>query len=159
MLLLKFYSHSVTLNMSPPSFPPQERRPGKNLLSLQMHRPPPVGHTHHLIYSGNGPSSLLKQVSSPFQTIHIHPRFIQFLAHFRMHVLIPSLSCIIRKVWHRINSIIPLKSRSRKYTVSFIKKVTSWVWHALGADKATWKSYFSLTFLSNYSFLWILQCD
>lgn len=60
MLLLKSYSCSVTLNMSPPSLPPQEGRPEKNLFRPQIHRPPPVGHTHHPIYSGNVSSSLLK---------------------------------------------------------------------------------------------------
>ena len=122
MLLLKFYSCSVTLNMSPPSLPAQEGRPGKNFFSLQIYKPPPAGHTHHLIYFGNGSSFLLKQVSSPSHTIDIHSQFIQFLAYFTMHVLIPSLSCIIKKVWHCINSITLLKSRSRKYTVFLLSK-------------------------------------
>lgn len=87
---------STTLNNSYPSIP--RSRHGESLFGLQTSRLPPGGHTHHLIYSANRSSSVLEQLSSSFGTIHAHPHFSQFLAHFRLHMLIPSLSCITREV-------------------------------------------------------------
>lgn len=144
------------------SFPPfPVRWTLEGSLQSPGHKAPAVRHTHHLICSGicsgNGSALLFKQVTSPFHTTHIHPQYIQFLEHFSVCVSVPTLSCFIREVWqYQFNHYWNAEEGNR---LSFIKKATIRAWHASGADKATWHSYFTLASLSNYSFFWILECD
>lgn len=159
MPLLKFSSCSGTKYVT--SFSPSSVRQAlEDLFSLQIHQPLAVGHTHHPIHSGirsgSGSTSLLKQVAS-FHTTHIHPQYLQLLEHYTIVVSVPSLSCFIREVWHyQFNHCWNPEEGNR---LSFTKKKTIRVWHTLGVDKATWNSYSTLASLSNYSFLWILECD